>query len=209
MVAIRTASRTAIRGVVAALTLSTVGTVAAAQDGSLEGIGHDLGNPEAPVLVIEYGDFACSACAQFARDTWPVVRSDFIETGLVRWKMVPFDLGFRNSEESARAGECAAADGRFWEMHDALFERRTDWVDERNPKDEIVALAVGVGLSAERFLECYEDKTFEGRTEAANRAAKEAGVRGTPTFVVNGLQVQGALPLEAFRSVLIEAARGR
>jgi len=176
------------------------------QDPDLDGVGHDLGDAEAPVLVVEYADFACDACAQFAVETWPRVREAFVETGRVRWKVVPFELGFRNSEEGARAGECGAAQGRFWELHDALYEHRVEWVDERNPKDELVELAAGTGLDAEVFRRCYDDEPFRDRTKAANRAAREAGVRGTPTFFVNGFQVQGALPFEAFRTVLEDAA---
>jgi protein-disulfide isomerase len=193
--------------VVAAIPLAAAAWPCAgiAQDATLDGLGHDLGHPEAPVLVIEYGDFACSACAQFALNTWPTLRSEFVETGRVRWKLVPFDLGFRNSEEGARAAECAADQDLFWEMHDVLFEHRDHWVDERNPKDELLALADEVGVEDARFLSCYEAKTFEDRTEAANEAAKDAGVRGTPTFFVNGFQVQGALPVDAFRSILMDA----
>jgi protein-disulfide isomerase len=196
-----------VRVVVTAISLAAAAWPRAgiAQDATLDGLGHDLGDPEAPVLVVEYGDFACSACAQFALNTWPTLRSEFVQTGRVRWKLVPFDLGFRNSEEGARAAECAADQDLFWEMHDVLFEHRDRWVDERNPKDELVALAGMVGAEDARFLRCYEEDTFEDRTEAANDAAKDAGVRGTPTFFVNGFQVQGALPADAFRPILVDA----
>ena len=69
-----------------------------------------------------------------------------------------------------------------------------------------MTLAGTAGLDENRFAECYDDKPFEDRTRAANRAARTDGVRGTPTFFVNGFQVQGALPFEAFRLVLEEAA---
>lgn len=175
---------------------------AAGQKANLDDIGHDLGESEAPVLVVEYGDFACGACAQFAHSAWDSVRAEFVDTGRVRWKMVPIELGFWNSEEGARAAECAAGEGRFWEMHDALFEHRDRWVDERNPKDALVDLAAEVGLPRERFRDCYEDEWFEERTDAANEAAKEDGVRGTPTFFINGFRLVGAFPYDQFRSFL-------
>ena len=175
---------------------------AAAQDADLTGIGHELGDPEAPVVVVEYSDFACSACAQFVATTWPHIRREFVETGRVRWRVVPFELGFRNSEEGARAGECGADQGMFWELHDALYAHRDAWVDERNPKDELSRLAERTGLDPDRFRDCYENKSFEQRTKAANRAARSEGVRGTPTFFINGFQVQGALPIDAFRTLL-------
>lgn len=197
--------RALVPAVIISLALAGSPQGGTAQEGDLHGVGHDLGDPDAPVLVVEYGDFACGACAQFALDTWPTIRSEFIDTGRVRWKMIPFELGFRNSEEGARAAECAAGQGMFWEMHDALFEHRDQWSDERNPKDALVELAATSGLDASTFVDCYEDETFEDRTEDANDAADDAGVRGTPTFFINGFQVQGALPAAAFRTLLADA----
>lgn len=178
---------------------------ASAQEADLDGVGHWIGDEGAPVIVVEYSDFACGACAQFATTTWPVVHEEFVKPGKVRWLVVPFELGFRNSEEGARAGECAAGQNAFWAMHDALYRDREMWVDDRNPKDELVDIARSEGLDAERFRACYEDKSFESRTKAANKAARSDGVRGTPTFFINGFQVQGALPPETFRQLLSDA----
>lgn len=172
----------------------------------LGGIGHELGDPDAPVFVVEYADFACGACAQFFAGAWPDIRGEFIETGKVRWKIVPFELGFSNSGEGAHAGECAAAQGMFWEMHDALYEHREAWVTERDPEDELVDLARRTGLDDELFRACYQDERHEDRIETANDAADTDGVRGTPTFYVNGFQVQGALPIDAFRTLLDDAS---
>jgi protein-disulfide isomerase len=187
------------------LALFPLAAETSAQKADLEGVGHWIGEDGAPVVVVEYSDFACGACAQFATTTWPVVHEEFVRTGKVRWLVVPFELGFRNSEEGARAGECAADQDAFWTMHDALYRERDAWVDDRNPKDDLVELARSEGLDAERFRACYEDDSFESRTEAANEAARSDGVRGTPTFFINGFQVQGALPPEAFRQLLRDA----
>ncbi|MEX2471823.1 MAG: thioredoxin domain-containing protein [Gemmatimonadota bacterium] len=180
-------------------------TGGSAQKADLDGVGHWIGDEQAPVVVVEYSDFACGACALFASTTWPVLHEEFVATGEVRWLVVPFELGFRNSEEGARAGECAADQDAFWSMKEALYRERSTWVDERNPEDELVALAGAEGLDAERFRACYDDKSFESRTESANEAARSDGVRGTPTFFINGFQVQGALPPEAFRQLLRDA----
>lgn len=179
--------------------LSTGG---AAQQADLDGVGYELGAPDAGTTVVEYGDFACGACGQFARDTWPTIKSEFIDTGLVRWKMVPFELGFRNSDEGARAGECAAEQDMFWPVHDQLYEEQAAWIGERRPKDRLIAIAVDAGVDEAAFRHCYDEKLGEDRTKAANRAARTDGIRGTPTFFVNGFQVQGALPIDAFRELL-------
>lgn len=182
-------------------------TLLAQEDGSPPP-GFVLGSADAPVTVVEYGDFACSACAQFAHGAWPAVRERYVETGRVLWRMVPFDIGFRNSEEGAKAAYCAADQDAFWAMHDALFLRRDDWVDRRNPKDALLALAEDVGIEGGRFEACYEGDDAEDRIDAANREAKDAGIRGTPTFIVDGVPVQGALPEAAFIQILERSLAG-
>jgi protein-disulfide isomerase len=178
------------------------------QGADVDDVGFLLGSPDAVVSVVEYADFACSACAQFARDVWPTLRARYIETGLVRWRVIPFELGFRNSDEGARAGQCAAEQDAFWAMHDALFLRREEWVDERRPTSALMALADSLELDGPRFRECYDDNRGEEGTKRANRAARRAGVRGTPTFFVDDVPLQGALPMETFVEV-IEARIGR
>lgn len=192
----------------AALGLAIPGR-AEAQVADLTGVGYTKGADDAPVVVVEYADFACSACAEFVRDSWPAIERTYIATGIVRWHLVPFELGFRNSEEGARAGECAGALGSFWAMHDLLFARRDDWEDERRPEGALVQIAADAGMAPDAFRRCYQEKDGhdgEDRTRAANRAARTDAVRATPTFFINGFRVQGALPFEAF-SELIEAAR--
>ena len=97
------------------------------------------------MVIVEYADFACGACGEFARDTWPAIYSEFIETGRVFWRFVPFELGFRNSDESVRLGHCGAVLGDFWELHDALFESQHDWLSERNPKDNLYSVSTTIG----------------------------------------------------------------
>lgn len=187
----------------------TSGSAAQEQKADLEGVGHELGDPDAPVFVVEYGDFACGACAQFVEGAWSQIREEFIETGKVRWKTVPFELGFPNSGEGAHAGECAAAQGKFWEMHDVLYEHREAWASERDPEDELVQLARRTELDEELFRECYQEEHHEDRVRTSNDAASTDGIRGTPTFFINGFQVQGALPMEAFRELLEDASPRR
>lgn len=189
------------------LTSPMIAGQAQGQEADLSGVGYVLGSVDAPVTVVEYGDFACSACAQFARDTWPTIRERYVEAGRVRWRMVPFELGFRNSDEGARAAQCAAEQDAFWQMHDALFLRREEWVGERRPGRILVGLAAAIGIDAGQFEECYDEGRGRERTEAANRAAHGDGVRGTPTFFIGGFRVQGAIPLETFVE-LIERATG-
>ena len=195
-------------GLLASALLLGAATAVSGQEADLDEVAFSRGNPDAPVVIVEYADFACSACAEFARDTWPEIERRYVETGVVRWHFIPFELGFRNSEEGARAAQCSETLGSFWAMHDVLFARRSEWEDLRNPGDLLGEIAVEAGLDAPAFLDSYAENPGKARTRAATRAAKDDGIRGTPTFFINGFRVQGALPLDAFVQ-LIESARSR
>lgn len=179
-----------------------------AQESDLEGIGFVKGSADAPVVVVEYADFACSACAEFARESWPIIDKEYIERGLVRWRFVPFELGFRNSDEGARAAQCSALLGDFWTAHDLLFERQSEWSGERNPDDELAEIATAAGLDTDSFRQCYDDDPGEERTAAANRAARTDRVRGTPTFFIDGFRVQGAIPATSMKELIDASLEG-
>ncbi len=179
------------------------------EDVDLTDIGYVLGDHDAPIQVVEFGDFACSACAQFWRDTWPRLRQELVETGRVAWRHVPFLLGFPRGDDAANAAECAADQGEFWAMHDLLFEGHRDWTRGRGQEEVFRGYAADIGLEAEAFEECYDDEDGEDRTRAATRAARDAEVRGTPTFFVNGRPAVGALPYDMFIQLIEEAEQGR
>ena len=178
---------------------------AAAQDVDLDGVGYVLGSPEATVTVVELGDFGCWACALFHQTTWPAVERDFVRTGRVQWRHVPFIFGLRHGDDGAKAAECAADQGQYWEMHDVLYTRHDEWTKVRNPKDFLHAYASELGLEAEAFETCYKEDHGKERTRRATRAADELDVSGTPTFLINGSRALGALTMDVFRGLLEEA----
>jgi protein-disulfide isomerase len=186
------------------------GAPAPADTIDLRRLGYDRGRADAPVVVVEFSDFGCPFCATFATSTYPALHREFVETGKVRWKYVPFVMGmFPNGAEAARAAECAAEQGKFWEMHDRLFAAQREWKRSGSPVGLFTGYAREIGLDAGRFGACYREDRGGGRTRANNRAADAARIRATPSFIVNGRLVEGALPLETFRQVLTAAAGGR
>jgi protein-disulfide isomerase len=170
-------------------------------------LGYVLGDSTAAVEVVEFGDFACSACAEFWRDTWPRIREELIDTGRVSWRHVAFLLGFARGDEGANAAECAADQGRFWAMHDLLFEGQGEWTRVRRPEEVFERYAQRIGLNVEEFADCYDDERGEDRTEEATRAARRASVRGTPTFFINRRPAFGALPFDMFLGLVEEEER--
>lgn len=176
----------------------------------LRRLGYDRGRADAPVVVVEFSDFGCTFCAMFATSTYPTLHREFVATGRVRWKYVPFVMGmFPNGDEAARTAECAAEQGKFWEMHDRLFATQREWKRRGSAAALFTGYAREIGLDAGRFASCYREDRGGARTSANNRAADAARIRATPSFIINGRLVEGALPVETFRQVLTAAAGGR
>ena len=171
-------------------------------------IGYDRGNPNAPVVMINFSDFGCPYCASFSLQTYPELEREFVATGKVYYKHVPFVMGmFPNGQQAARASECAADQGKFWPMHDRIYATQRDWKRARDPWVPLVNAAVGAGLDTTAFRRCFNDHRTEPRTRRASNIASDLGVRATPSFVVNGRPIEGALPLAEFRRILDAAVR--
>ena len=172
----------------------------------LTGIGYDQGSVNAPVVVIDFSDFGCPYCAQFTRETYPVIEREYVKTGKVFFKYVPFVVGmFPHAAEATRVAECVGDQGRFWAMADHLYEAQSEWKRASDPRALLVGIAGVVGADTSVVSQCYRDGRSERRTARANDAANTLGVRVTPSFLVNERPIQGALPLAEFRKV-IEAA---
>jgi protein-disulfide isomerase len=166
------------------------------------------GNPDAKVTVIEYSDFQCPFCKQHVEETQPALDEEFVDTGKVMWVFKHFPLSIHPQAPAAgAAAECAADQGKFWEMHEALFASQDTWaVEDPNPVFE--ELAAGIDLDAAAFSACLADgATAERVTSDMTEGAPF--VQGTPTFIVlyngEGQIIPGALPIDTFRQVLQQA----
>lgn len=193
----------------AAAALAALGagaTAPAFQETPLKGLGFDRGDQAAPLQVIEFGDLGCSACAQFAVETLPAIGAEFIQTGRVRWKFVPFVLGaFRNSKQATAAAVCAGEQDAFWPTHDLLYQQQKRWSSARDPDTILRSLVLEAGVDSSRFERCYRDRATTTQISQFTRLAKRFSVNATPTFFVGERRVRGALPPALFRQVLLEA----
>lgn len=171
-------------------------------------MGYDEGAASAPLKVIELSDFGCGYCRLFHQQTFPTLRKVYIESGLVEWKHIPYVLGiFPNGLQAATAAECAGEQDGFFPMQVALYDSQAEWRASQDPHALFSGLAELKGLDVERFGACIAGGWREGRLRANARLGQQAGVRGTPSFLVDGRLLPGALPLEDFREVLDAALR--
>jgi protein-disulfide isomerase len=195
------------RSLVPVLLLHLMGAAASAQQSPIPAAGFARGAEDAAIVVVEFLDFGCSACAQFATRTFPHVQAGYVATGRVRWIALPFVLGpFRNSDAATRAAICAGEQGAFWSMHDLLFEERA-WVSARNPESVLSALARAAALEAASFDTCMRSAGTRDRVRQARAVARQAGVTATPMFFINGRRAMGALPWPQFQRLLDNAAK--
>lgn len=165
------------------------------------------GNPEAKVVVIEFSDFQCPFCRKHTLETQPILDEQFVATDQILWVFKHFPLSIHPQAPAAgAAAECAAEQGKFWEMHDKLFNTLQEW-SVNDPTPIFTDLAQQLELDVDAFAACLTGE------EAAQRVQEDldAGtpfVRGTPTFIVlyngQGSIIPGALPAERFISILQE-----
>jgi protein-disulfide isomerase len=181
----------------------SAGTVPDTIDGAAIDLGHTLGRPDAPIAVVEFSDFGCPYCARFARTTLPRIMQDYIDAGLVRWRYVPVIFGFAGGELMGAAAECAADQGgaeAFWRAHDLFYSRQTALRGE-DARPRLLDWMAEQGLDRDRLDACIDAPATRERLQTHNLAAQGWFVRGTPSFVVNGVPMSGAMPYEFFRMV--------
>lgn len=178
-----------------------VATVANVTPGEAE--GYLLGDPNAPVQILEFADFQCPACERFATITGPDVRSRIVDAGLASYRFYDFPLPMhRNAFNASLAAACANDQGKFWEYHDRLFLGQPEWSDERKPEGIFADYARELGLDVSRWEQCYDSREHE-RTILANKAEGERRqINQTPTFVIGNRVVPGAISYDRFRAIV-------
>jgi protein-disulfide isomerase len=164
-----------------------------------------LGSAEAPVTILEYSSLTCPHCANFHKNTLPQVKSEWIDAGRARlvYRHYPLDqLALR----AAAAANCIEGDA-FFGFLDVLFKNQEKWAHSGDPLKALQQLAALAGLSPDGFEACTNDEAqitriLEKQTDGRDRYS----IASTPSFVVNGTLVQGALPYDEFNAALEQAS---
>jgi protein-disulfide isomerase len=171
--------------------------------------GYLLGKPDAPVQIIEFADFECPACGNFAVVTEPDVRKRIIETGEASYRYYDFPLPMhKNTWFASEAAACANDQGRFWEMHDRLFQGQDQWNTEAtgNPSSIFAGYAKDLGLDVDKWRTCYTGQAHF-RDISANKAEGERRkVSQTPTFVIGDKEIPGVIPYDQLKALVDSAA---
>lgn len=182
-----------------------VATVVAAQP-IPEGVqqnGNILGDPNAPVLVVEYGDYQCPFCKKFAIEDYPKLIQDYIQTGKVRLEFRQYPIIGRNSDGSidqqgesfhaAEAAVCAQDQGYFWQMHDLLYENSVGEFKGSFTIDRLKKIAALIpGMDQATFGTCLEGSSHTQTILASVSEGTSSGINSTPSFIVGDQKISGA-----------------
>lgn len=164
-----------------------------------------MGDPNAPVTVVEYADFQCPFCGRFFTDAGAKIRDQYVKTGKV--KMVYRDFAFLGPESvaSAEAAECAKDQGKFWSYHDALYTAEIADGQEGNGnlnKTLFMKLAGNVGLDTAKFGACIDSNKYANVVSKSVSDAQALGVNSTPTIFVGQQKILGAQPFSVFQAAI-------
>ena len=139
------------------------------------------GDENAPVTLIEYSDYQCPFCARNYREVLPILQQEYVDTGKLKFVMRenPLPTLHANAMVAAMAAQCAGDQGKYWEMHDVMFDNQ-----RQLGVDDLKEYAATIGLDTEQFNACLDDKETEESVQRDLASGAKLGVRGTPGFVL-------------------------
>ena len=163
------------------------------------------GSENAPVTMVEFTDYQCPFCERHFTDTQPQIEQNYIDTGKVRYLIRDMPLPIHpNAPAAAYAARCSADQGKYWEMHDLLFQKQTEW-SSGNTEELFSGYAGDVGLDVNLFTSCLSDGKYKKAVDADMALAQKVGVGGTPAFVINKELIIGAQPFAVFQQAIEKA----
>lgn len=167
-----------------------------------------LGNPSAPITILEWGDYQCTFCYRFHQTSLNVIYQEYIETGKIKLVFKDFPLNGPDSVRAAEASHCAGDQGKYWQYHDELYKNwggeRTGWITEQS----LNKFANAVDLDLDKFSECLSEKKYFDKVINLENEGRELGVDATPSFYVFDdkkiIKIVGNQPIEVFKKVIEE-----
>jgi len=165
-----------------------------------------IGNPSAPITILEWGDYQCTYCYRFHESSLNTILDEYIIPGKVNLVFKDFPLNGPDSVLAAEASYCAEDQGKYWEYHDELYTNwageRTGWINEKS----LNKFAVEVGLDLDEFNSCLNEHKYLSRIHDLEKFARDIGIDATPSFLVFNdekiIKIRGNQPLDIFRKAI-------
>jgi protein-disulfide isomerase len=175
-----------------------------------------MGDPNAPVTIVEFSDYQCPFCLRNFQETWPQLKTEYIDTGRVFYIFKDFPIPSLHpvAERVHEAAQCAGEIGgqaAYWETHDTFFNNQGQWADKPQPDLDniLVSLTSEAGIANDEMRNCLESGRHAETVQADIAEGRALGVNGTPTFYINGYPVVGAQPYQVFQTAISMAEEGR
>ncbi|MCC7053783.1 MAG: thioredoxin domain-containing protein [Gemmatimonadaceae bacterium] len=166
-------------------------------------LGRITGDSTAKVIVLEVSDFQCPYCKVFHDSTYSLLRSAYVDNGKVRMAYVNLPLrGHRNAWPAAEAAMCASVQGKFWTMHDSLFDAQPRWEDIAKPDTMFARFARTLALDEKGYASCMTTHATRPLIASDAERSSSAGISGTPAFIIGDSLLSGAYPFADFRRVI-------
>tara|TARA_B110000116_G_C16689196_1_gene514392 strand:+ start:326 stop:970 length:645 start_codon:yes stop_codon:yes gene_type:complete len=167
-----------------------------------------MGNPNAPITILEWGDYQCTFCYKFHQNTLNVINEEFIETGKVKMIFKDYPLNGPDSKLAAEASYCANDQDKYWEYHDQLYENwegeRTGWVT----RESLSQFAESINLDVVKFNKCLDESKHKNKINLIYEFGNEIGIDATPSFLIFNderiIKIRGNQPLEVFLKTIDE-----
>lgn len=161
-----------------------------------------LGNSNAPITILEWGDYQCTFCYKFHQSTLDVINEEFVKTGKVKLIFKDFPLNGPDSFLAAQAAYCAQDQERYWQFHNELYKNwageRTGWIT----RNSLEKFANTINLNLDEFNKCLDEKKYEQKVTTLHEFGKEIGIDATPSFLVFNdekiIKIRGNQPIEVF-----------
>lgn len=162
------------------------------------------GDAKAPLVMYEVSDFQCPYCRQFWAETLPHLEAEYIRTGKVRLTFINFPIAslHPNAQAAHELAMCGAEQGKFWRLHDLLYGHQGEWAGLADPQPYFLGLADSARVDPGALRSCYAAGRIRQLVAAEAQASWQAGVKSTPSFIVQGVLLPGTAPIQDFRPIL-------
>lgn len=165
----------------------------------VRGDTHAVRAAKAKVTVVEFGDFQCPACG-VAHTVAKQIKNDYKGRINFAFREFPLIQVHKNAYVAALAAEAAGGQGKFWEMHDLLFENQEKWSEKKDPVDVFAVYAKKIGIDVDKFKKDVKDKKYDKNIQSDMDDGTQLGISSTPTFFINDKVYPGVLKYDEFKS---------
>ena len=162
-----------------------------------------IGNPKAPVAMVEYGDYQCDYCKIYKEEIFPIIKKNYIDTGKINYTFKDFPLlTHENSKIAAFGANCADEQGAYWEMHDILFHRQEEWIKNSDPIPSFIGYINLLQLDEKKFKDCMKSEKYAIKVANDIQEGEALKIKGTPTFYINKTKISGIHTYDIYRETI-------